>query len=215
MGSFTQDLKAQLEEAAGQAPPWGDVNPLVVIGLTEAVLDLGLTEDQIHAVIRSYGKQLAAQVHPDRKPVNVSAERQRQIIGAFDLLDSRENFTRALAHFKTLRAEDRREVKILNQTVNTLRCQIDGYVSQYKQFAASREALSWERQEYEELKREEPLVVPRLRAEIKQIRKNLSSERDKYRTWSGNKEAKIKTLRARNALLRSKLRSVSNLTEPE
>ncbi len=127
MDDFTKGLRDQLEKTIGggvKTAPWGEVNPLITIGLTEAILDLGLTEDQIYAVIRSYGRQLAAQVHPDRNAFNISAERQRQIIGAFVFLDDRQKFSLALADFRTIKADDRRESKILRMTVRALRDQI-------------------------------------------------------------------------------------------
>lgn len=166
MATFLANLRKKLEEASGQTPPWGDVNPLVVIGLTEAILDLGLNEDQIYSAIRSYGRQLAAQVHPDKQPVNVSPERQRQILGAFDILDNRENFTRALTHFRTLKAEDRRETRILQQSLSSLRHQISGFESQFEQLTIGKRKLQEDRQGFEQQKRDEPLVVPDLEAKI-------------------------------------------------
>lgn len=190
MDAFTQSLRAQLEKATGQAPPWGDVNPLVVIGLTEAILDLGLTEDQIYSVIRSYRRQLAAQVHPDRNPANFSPKRQKQILGAFDLLDDRQNFSRALAHFKTLRSEDRRETKILGQALTALRQQLSGFESQFDALKTEKEQLSTERQEYERLKLEEPLVVPNLQElnknqgqRIGELERVLRDARSSTSTW--------------------------------
>ncbi len=174
MDNFTRELKASIGKALGQTLPWGDVNPLVVIGLTEAVLDLGLTEDQIYAVIKSYGRQLAAQVHPDRKPENVSPERQRQILGAFGILDSRDDFIKALAHFKTLRAEDRRETKILSQAIRAERKRVAGFESQAQAIKDAEQALNRERSEFLEMKEKEPALIPDLQlaitAQAKQIK---------------------------------------------
>ena len=167
MGGFVKDLRDRLEKASGQAAPWGDVNPLVVIGLTEAILDLGLTEDQLYATIRSYGRQLAAQVHPDRAPTNVSAERQKQILEAFDFLDGIGNFRKALVDFKTLRADDRREVRILGQAMSALRSQMFGLESQYEAFKVSKEQLAADQRTFNQLKREEALVIPGMEEELK------------------------------------------------
>ena len=83
MGTFASDMLKQVEKASGKSAPWGDVNPLVVIGMTEAILDLDLNEEQLHGWIRGTAKSLISQVHPDKNPDNVSADRQRDIIQAF------------------------------------------------------------------------------------------------------------------------------------
>jgi hypothetical protein len=190
MATFLTDLRKKLEEASGQTPPWGDINPLVVIGLTEAILDLGLNEDQIYSVIRSYGRQLAAQVHPDKQPANFSPERQRQILGAFDILDNRENFTRALTHFRTLKAEDRRETRILQQSLSAFRHQVSGFESQFEQLDIGKRKLREGKQAFKLQKLEEPLVVPDLEAQIAHLtadKKNteamLKSSREHASNW--------------------------------
>jgi hypothetical protein len=142
MSSFSQALLNQLEKASGQAPPWGDINPLVVIGLTEAILDLGLTEDQMYAVVRSFTRQLAAQVHPDTQQTNVSSERQQQIIDALNYLDDRENFTRALTDFRVLKAEDRREMKTLRETLAATRARLADYEGQISNLATEKTNLA-------------------------------------------------------------------------
>lgn len=191
MDQFIQSLKAQVEKAFGQKPPWGDVNPLVVIGLTEAILDLGLTKDQIYAVIRSYGRQLAAQVHPDRKPENVSPERQRQILGAFEVLDNQEYFTNALAQFKNLRAEDRREVRILSQALQAERKRVEGFESQARAIALDRQALAEEHAKFNKLKEEEALVLPDVQSTIAAQNKRITSlERSTKQAIESSKEWK-------------------------
>ncbi len=170
MSSFTQSLLNRLEKASGQAPPWGDVNPLVVIGLTEAILDLGLTEDQMYAVVRSFLRQLAAQVHPDREQTGVSSERQRHIIDSLNYLDDRENFTRALTDFRNLKAEDRRETKLLSQTLGALRGQITGFEKQFEGLLIGQQQLAADRSSFEQQKKEEPLKVPDLEVQIGNLR---------------------------------------------
>lgn len=179
MDLFAQNLRSQMQKAFGQKLPWGDVNPLVVIGLTEAILDLELTEGQMYAIIRSYGRQLAAQIHPDRKPTNVSLERQGQILNAFNFLDNNENFVKALSDFRNFKADDRREVKILTKTVSALRRQIEGFESQIWQIREERENLEKERLElkkewlrYERHKKKEPLFVPKLLAKVRQLKED-------------------------------------------
>jgi hypothetical protein len=163
MGGFLSNLKQSVQKSQSTVTtPWRDVNPLVVIGLTEAILGLDLTTDQIYSVIRSYGRQLVAQVHPDRLAENISGDRQAQIFEAFNVLDNQEHFNLALAEFKTLRAEDRRETKILSETVASLRQQVTGLEAEFNKFAKLKSDLAQERQRFEEQKEKEHLVLPDL-----------------------------------------------------
>lgn len=207
MDFFSQSLKAQLKETLGQSKPWGDVNPLVVIGLTEAILDLNLTEDQMYAAIRSYVRQLAAQIHPDRRPGNVSAERQEQILGAFNWLDDQENFSLALADFKTLKAEDRREIRVVRGENVALRLRIDTYEAQFGQLTADRDALKREKSEYERKKIDEPLLVPRLEDAIKHYHERIgktdigdlvAKEVSYWRSRASMLEERVPSLEKRN-----------------
>ncbi len=180
---FVGDLQKQLKKTTSEATetsPWGEVNPLVIIGLTEAILDLGLTEEQMYAVIRSYGRQLVGQVHPDRNPANFSADRQRQIIEAFVFLDDPGKFSLALADFKNIRAEERRESKILRGTVSALRRQISSFELQARTFLERRQRLEEDRAEYERLVREEPLVVPKLEEQIEKLKEKFDSKETNY-----------------------------------
>ncbi|MEI6843542.1 MAG: hypothetical protein WCK48_03510 [bacterium] len=247
MDLFVKGLREELEKVTGgvkKDSPWGEVNPLVIIGLTEAILDLGLSEDQTYAVIRSYGRQLSAQVHPDRNPTNISAERQRQIIGAFVLLDNRENFSLALADFKNIRAEDRRESKILRMTVSALRLQISGFEAHARAFLENKRKLEEEQAEFERRKQDEPLLVPGLQAELTSLHemfeaeqekhekrvKKLTDERDsfasknqtirkslstKYKEWKSRLEWKIESMSRRSSLMRRDLRAKIRILEKE
>jgi len=150
----------------------------VVIGLTEAILDLGLTEEQLHASIKSYGRQLAAQVHPDRKPTNVSAERQEQIIKAFNYLDNFDNFRLALADFKILRAEDRRESRLLNQTVAVLRERLSEFEGQTVALKEARESLTQEQHQFELQKEQRASDVSSLENKIEILEKKFKTQKD-------------------------------------
>lgn len=172
-GPFIKQLRDQVSKATGQAPPWGDVNPLVVIGLTETILDLGLNESQMYPVVRGFLRQLAAQVHPDRNPVNVSAARQRQILAALNYLDDHQNFSRALDHFRSLKAEDRREIRILSQSLVSLRRQVTDFESRWDELQTGRKRLEADQRAFDQQKKEEPLLVPDLDAKIKELRGQL------------------------------------------
>lgn len=198
MMDFAKSLLDQIQKASGQSDkPWGDANPLVIIGLTEAILDLGLTEEQMWNAIRSYGRQLAAQVHPDRNPSNVSVERQRQILSAFDILDNRETFSKALAEFKHLKAEDRRENRILRQSLNALKGQLFGFESSHSAFLEEKKSFELERQEFERLKSKDPLVAPALEKRVTKLLREVEEAETKFnssRKASAGWKRKFETL---------------------
>jgi hypothetical protein len=173
MSGFLSDFVDRITKSA----PWGEVNPLVIIGLTEAVLETGVTPDGIYRAIRAYSRQLAADVSPDRNP-NVSKERLSQIMAAFNYLDDRDNFDRALADFKNIRAEDRREVRILSKTVRVLRSQISDFESNLQTLGDARRELDSNRREFERQKNKEELLVPKLKAGMAVIKKDNDYLRD-------------------------------------
>lgn len=158
MGSFARQLRKDFEAA----PPWGQINPLVIIGLTEAVLDLGLTEDQLYNSVRSFARQLSAQVHPDRNPANISLDRQKQIIGAFDFIDHRENFSMALSDFKELKAEDRHENRLLTRGIEALKQQLYVHKDNVYELEEKRKKVEDDRRNYLMNKASEPELIPEL-----------------------------------------------------
>lgn len=171
MDPFSDSLIRNLRDAAGLEPKWeAGVNPLVLIGLTEAWLDLGLSEEQMYKLMRAYIKNLTGQVHPDRKPSNVSKERQQQIQTAFNELDNFENFRRALREFRNAKAEERTELSVVRAQLRSLKLQLSQLESQQSDIAASRAELKCEVDNYERRKSEEPLVVPGLRADLNKAR---------------------------------------------
>jgi uncharacterized protein YoxC len=119
MNLFARSLERDILTPLGKA--WGSgLNPLVLIGLTEAILDLGLSEQQLHAAVRSYSRQLSAQVHPDRAH-GFTKQRQQEIIGAFNAIDNFELFCICLIDFKNAQAEERHEIGVLREAVKQLR----------------------------------------------------------------------------------------------
>ena len=164
MSEFSRMLRQDIVDSS---PPWGEVNPLVVIGLSEAILELGLNESQFYSIIRSFGKKLVSQVHPDSNSGNFSPERQRQIIEAYAfLVESPENFSKALADFKNLRADDRRETRALSIANATLRERLSHYEGRVNLVTQEREKLVQEEEDYKKLKMKEPLRVPILESEL-------------------------------------------------
>lgn len=171
MSSFVDDLKKQVKKSFDQSKQ--EVNSLVMIGLTEAILDLGLSEEQLHFVVRSYGRQLAAQVHPDRKAENISRERQIEILEAFNILDDYSHFSKALGEFKNIKAEDRRELRIIQSALNSQKMRMAEMEKEFRELASRREALNKDIATYENLKRREPSMVPILKTQVDEQNKEI------------------------------------------
>ncbi|MHB1316648.1 MAG: hypothetical protein ACYCZW_02200 [Minisyncoccota bacterium] len=173
MNSFLSDLKTNLlKTKEGAQKPWGGVNPLILIGLTDTILNLGLDEQQLYHVVKSYGRQLTAQVHPDRNITNVSEETRKQIFDVFNTLDNFDEFRLALNEFQSIRAEDRRENRVLLESVSSLRHQVSVLEESISQMRIARERLVAERQEFERVKQAESLELPGLKEYCRKIGKD-------------------------------------------
>jgi hypothetical protein len=74
-------------------------NPLTMIGLTPAILGLGLTQDELYEYCTRIARALFACVHPDR---NHGTQRPEALhfSEAFDLLKDRQVFHAAIAEFQ-------------------------------------------------------------------------------------------------------------------
>lgn len=155
MDDFTQTLKARIETALGKAPPWGDnPNPLVVIGLAAALLDLRLSEDQMYDAVRAYVRKLASLVHPDRQldSSSIAEDRQRQIFDALNILDDRENFRLALNEFRNLKSEERQEIVTLRHALQNARESLESYRAKELDLERKRRQLSKEQDEFHGIK---------------------------------------------------------------
>lgn len=189
MDLFSKDLKDALNKSFGIGKKW-EVNPLVVIGLTETILDLGLNEDQIFSATRSYCRQLAAQVHPDKNPVNVSKERQKQILEAFNLIDDRQIFVEALNEFRNLKAFDRKETTILSNLLTDEKRKVADYEGKIVSQRVAQDELNRQIAEFNKLKEDEPLLLPNIQAinkgleiEIRKLKESLKAQEDRNREY--------------------------------
>ncbi|MFH1423911.1 MAG: hypothetical protein ABIG29_03115 [Candidatus Nealsonbacteria bacterium] len=73
-------------------------NPLELIGLSPAILQLGLSDDELYAQCEQFARGLAARVHPDK--IKKETEAARRFSAVLDLLKKREVFDRAIAEFR-------------------------------------------------------------------------------------------------------------------
>ena len=74
-------------------------NPLTMIGLTPAILGLGLTQDELYEYCTRIARALFACVHPDRHHGTQRPE-ALHFSEAFDLLKDRQVFRAAIAEFQ-------------------------------------------------------------------------------------------------------------------
>jgi hypothetical protein len=74
-------------------------NPLTMIGLTPAILGLGLTQDELYEYCTRIARTLFACVHPDRHHGTQRPE-ALYFSEAFDLLKDRQVFNAAIAEFQ-------------------------------------------------------------------------------------------------------------------
>lgn len=170
MSDFSRDLKKRVEQALGHGPAWGEVNPLVVIGLTEAMLDLGLTEDQMYKAVRSYVRQLASQVHPDRPTANVSENRRQQIFRAFEVLDDRNQFSKALAEFRSLKSEDRKELRLLHEALANVKDKLFKLQEREAEFTHGLAQLERDRLIFERAKAPMNARAAQLKSDLQELR---------------------------------------------
>lgn len=188
MDEFTRALKKKVEITLGRAAPWEEnINPLAVIGLTQAMLDLGLTEDQMYAVVRSYARQLASQVHPDRYPGKNISEREKQIFNAFEILDNRANFSKAWNEFRMLKADERTETNALSRALAQTREGLRSFQIREQELASKRKELDRKSEEVETLESKLRKVVPDLNARLEAVHRKAEIA---SREWRANERRK-------------------------
>jgi hypothetical protein len=101
---------------------WAE-NPLEVIGLSPAILDLGLAPDDLYEHCRRIARDLLARVHPDRHN-GVASPLVTKFSNAFNLLNEREIFDAALSSFRAKDSQLRKENADLRADIRTMRTRI-------------------------------------------------------------------------------------------
>ncbi|OGY28209.1 MAG: hypothetical protein A2Z42_03875 [Candidatus Woykebacteria bacterium RBG_19FT_COMBO_43_10] len=92
-----------------------DENPLEVVGLTPAILELGLSESELYDYCRRIARDLMARVHPDRHG-GVEAPAVKRYSRALDLLQDPKVFREALTDFREAKVYQRRSERVLAET---------------------------------------------------------------------------------------------------
>lgn len=188
MDDFTRGLKKDVQVALGKGSDW-DVNPLVVIGLTEAMLDLELTEEQMFKAVRGYVRQLASQIHPDQNASKISDERRGQIFQAFEVLDDRERFSRALAEFRLLKSEDRKEIRLLRESLARAKAEVEVVKAKEDLLQKERRKLDRDKDQFDREDGNRKLVVAALREEANRSAHEVRRAKSQARGWKARYES--------------------------
>jgi hypothetical protein len=95
-------------------------NPLTMIGLTPAILGLGLTQDELYAYCTRIARALFACIHPDRHNGKQRPE-ALHVSEAFDLLKDRQVFHAAITEFQVQRRQGSSQTTHRRKEEETLR----------------------------------------------------------------------------------------------
>src|SRR5919202_6503817 len=95
-------------------------NPLTMIGLTPAILDLGLTQDELYEYCTRIARTLFACVHPDRHH-GTQRPAALHFSEAFDLLKDRQVFNAAITEFERQRRQGSARTAPRSHEEDTLR----------------------------------------------------------------------------------------------
>jgi hypothetical protein len=98
-------------------------NPLTMIGLTPAILGLGLTQDELYEYCTRIARALFACVHPDRHNGTQRPE-ALHFSEAFDLLKDRQVFHAAITEFQGQRHHGSFHAMYQSQEEETLRLRL-------------------------------------------------------------------------------------------
>lgn len=114
MALLTDSVRKRMTSIAkGSSEGGKETNPLVVIGLSDAILALPLNDEQLHAAVRNYSRRMAGfqneqldQANPAfRLETPEQKARRLQVYEAHSRIDDFNDFQKALKEFKELYAE--------------------------------------------------------------------------------------------------------------
>lgn len=112
-------------------------NPLEIVGLSPAILELGLSRDELYEHCRKIARDLLARVHPD-KHGGIITPAVLKYSEAFNLLDNRKVFDEALTEFRETHSYERREETTLRQQIANLQGEFKFQSEQLKKEIAAR-----------------------------------------------------------------------------
>ncbi len=99
------------------AEPW-DENPLMTLGLSPAILGLGLSDDELFDFVHRIARDLVVRFHPDRRAGERTPEQVR-FSDAFRVIKDRAVFDKALEEFRRTAGQEREELLDARSTLRT------------------------------------------------------------------------------------------------
>ncbi len=175
MSEFTRELKRQLTGDADKA------NPLATLGISAHVLDLGLTEDELYDyIVKDVARRLILRFHPDRSAANLRRDivlLQKKYQNAYDELRDRKIFDQALAEFRNMNSEERRETKIMRRSLVETRGVLDSYRSRERYLNEGTRQLNHDMEMYRKEKEESSKFLSDLKTENETLYKRVKALR--------------------------------------
>ncbi len=113
-------LRREIEISTGQRRR---ENPLLTIGLSPGILSLSIPDSELFSIVRAYAKRVLAKIHSDtvgEDPRPDVANQRKEIIAAFDFLDSEEHFLASIEEFRADHSLEREKVTTLRGRVAAL-----------------------------------------------------------------------------------------------
>jgi hypothetical protein len=121
MTEFTRFLKRGLIES--MMPQQYKRNPLLVLGFSPELLELGLSDEELFDILRKYARSVLMQFHEDRAGKNpATVERQRMYAEVFEQVGDFKIFQLALQELKEKRSEENSDH---NTMLQALRSQVE------------------------------------------------------------------------------------------
>lgn len=193
------ELARSLRKQADGGFPHG--NPLVNIGVSADVLDLGLTEDELYDyLVKGVARQLVMRIHPDRVGPDKRPDLellQRKYTRVYEELQDRPTFNKALAEFRNLKSEERSEIRVLRRVLESSRQSLDSYRAKEVELTRGVGRLKQDRLRFDEEDARQRLIVPNLEASIK----GLEAHNSRLRTLNRSRGSKNQDLLRYIALL--------------
>lgn len=145
VSTIEEILRKEIEVSTGQRRR---ENPLLTIGLSPGILSISISDVELFSIVRAFAKRVLAKIHPDKvgeDPRPEIANQRKEIIDAFDYLDSEQHFLSSLEEF-------RGDYSLERQEVTTLRARIVAFETNNRRLAERNTELEGQRLEAEQLK---------------------------------------------------------------